>query len=131
MTRRFPLAAFVAGSLLLITPHHAGRAHAETSRGSFLPTWKLLSTEQKQQFIAGYIQGWRDAARVTDIAIGYVRTNPEKALDGLEGVKQLYDLSGVKPTQLAQEVDAFYADPENGGAPLSLAITSAKRRLQE
>ena len=96
---------------------------------SFSPTWRLLQGQEKQQFVAGYIQGWRDAAKVTDIAISYVRSNPDRAIEGLEGVRALYNLSGMKPAQLVQEIDAFYSDPENGASPLSAAITAARRRV--
>ena len=97
---------------------------------SFSPTWRLMQNQEKQQFIAGYIQGWRDAAKMTDIAISYVRSNPERAVEGLEGIRSLYNLGSVKPSQLVQEIDAFYADPENNTSPLSAAITSAKTRLR-
>lgn len=127
MARLLPfLMGFLLGGVCLT----ATSGISEGNGPSFLPTWKLLTTDQKQQFIAGYIQGWKDAARVTDIAIGYVRTNPERAIEGLEGIRQLYDLSGVKPIQLAHEIDAFYSDPENNGAALSKAITAARRRIQ-
>jgi hypothetical protein len=116
-------------SLLLLFPPRTAPA-SERGTASFLPTWKLLDSHEKEQFIAGYLQGWKDAARVTDIAISYVKTNPEKAIDGLEGIRQLYDVRGVKPSDLAHQIDEFYADPENSDAALSRAITASKKRLQ-
>ncbi len=95
---------------------------------SFLPTWKLLDLNQRQQFIAGYLQGWRDAANVTDIAINFVRRNPDKAIASLEGVRELYRLRTLRPSEIVEAVDEFYADPENSTAPLSRAITAARTR---
>ena len=97
---------------------------------SFSPIWKLMNSEQKQQFISGYIQGWKDAARVTDIAISYIRSNPDKAIDSLQGVKQLYALGRLNPSLLTAEIDEFFADPANSSASLSRAITASKIRLQ-
>jgi len=96
---------------------------------AFYPTWKLLSPAEKQQFVAGYIYGWRDAARVTDVVITYVKDNPGKAIEGLEQVKDLYDLGDLKPGILAQAIDAFFEDPDNKGAGLSQAVSAAKRAV--
>lgn len=96
---------------------------------AFLPVWKLMSGQEKLQFIAGYIQGWKDAAKVTDIAIDYVKSNPTEAVDGLERIRRLYGLSGVRPSQIVDEVDDFYSDPDNMNSPLSVAVTAAKNRV--
>jgi len=93
---------------------------------SFLPIWKLLSRPEKLQFIAGYIQGWRDAAKVTDIAISFVRENPQQAVEGMERVRALYELSDLKPDLVVNQLDQFYADPDNRQAPLSRAISAAR-----
>ena len=103
-------------------------AQAEDT-SSFYPTWKLLGSREKEQFVAGYIQGWKDAAQVTDIAISYVRDNPGKAIEGLEQVKGLYDVRDLRPGMLAGAIDNFYAKPENQGAALSLAVSAAKSAL--
>ena len=103
-------------------------SESASSQKSFLPVWKLLSNDQKQEFVAGYIQGWHDAAMVTDIAITYIKQNPRDAINGLERIKSVYDLSAVKPDAVVQAIDEFYSNPENGAAPLSLAITSARNR---
>ena len=95
----------------------------------FLPTWKLLPDEAKRQFVAGYLHGWSDAAKVTDIAIDYVTGNPDEALDGLKRLKQLYNISGVQAEQLSEGISQFYTDPENAGAPLSKAVTAARNRV--
>ncbi len=102
--------------------------NAESSLASFLPIWKLLNYDQKVQFVSGYIQGWKDAARVTDIAIAYVRENPKNAVDGLEKLKGLYDLSDLKPNTVVDQIDTFYADPENSEAALSRAINASRGR---
>ena len=93
---------------------------------SFYPTWKLLDSQQKQQFIAGYMMAWKDAANVTDLAIKFVKTNPDKALDGLQSVRRVYDLSSMRPETLSQQIDAFYESPANRQFTLTQAISFAK-----
>lgn len=99
------------------------------AQGSFLPSWKLMNAQEKQHFIAGYVQGWRDAQQVTDITISYVKKNPANAVSGLEKMRSLYDLSGAKPELLARAIDVFYMDPANGNASLSSAVTAARNAL--
>jgi hypothetical protein len=107
-------------------------ARADTSDASagFLAVWRLMSNEQKQQFIAGYFQGWRDANKVTDIAIQYVREHPDKAIDGLEKIRALYDLHELSPNEVIPLIDAFYKHPENQNATFSSAVTAARQSLQ-
>jgi len=100
------------------------------TESSFFPTWKLLSSEERKQFIAGYIQGWRDAEKVTSIAVDYVRQEPNKAVEGLKKVQELYDLSGVTPDSLITGIDHFYSDPGNHSASLSRAVSAAKNSLR-
>ncbi len=122
----FRLISFLTVVWLLISPP---AAHLEELPPAFYPTWKLMSFAEKQQFVAGYIHGWRDAARVTDIVITYVKDNPGKAVEGLEQVRGLYDLRDLKPTILAQALDTFFEDPENKTAGLSQAVSAAKRAI--
>lgn len=103
--------------------------HCEDSPHPFYPTWKLLSPAEKQQFVAGYIQGWKDAERVTDVAISYVKENPGKAVDGLERIRSLYDLGDLRPALLASAIDEFYRDPDNLNGGLSQAVSAAKRAV--
>src|SRR5262245_7133347 len=74
-----------------------------SSAASFLPIWKLLSPAEKQQFVAGYVQGWADAARVTDIAIDYVREHPQEAISGLEHIRALYRIQNLKPGEIVHQ----------------------------
>ena len=99
------------------------------AQGSFLPSWKLMNSLEKQHFIAGYVQGWKDAQQVTDITISYVKQNPAQAVAGLEKMRSLYDLSGAKPELLAKAIDVFYMAPENSSASLSSAVTAARNAL--
>ncbi len=96
----------------------------------FLPTWKLLNSEQKQQFIAGYLFGWNDAAQITAIVAGFVKENPEQAQKGLEKLQNLYSVGDLRPQAIAREVDAFYNDPSNSSAGLSRAVSYAKDRVK-
>lgn len=124
-----PGGSFMRRSIaLFFTLFVAFTAHAEDQRG-FLPTWKLLAPEAKEQFIAGYLEGWRDAGVVTDIATQYVKENPQKALEGLEKIKVLYDMSSLKTSAVVSEINGFYRDPENSLASLSKAVSYAKERL--
>jgi hypothetical protein len=99
---------------------------AESESEAFLPTWRLLG-EEKQVFISGYMAGLRDAGKIIDIAIQYVKNNPEEAVTSLERIKQLYAVGEeVKPAQLAHAIDTFYSDPDNSKASLSKAVMSAR-----
>ena len=108
----------------------ADQAGGQAEDSSFLPAWKLLEQQEKQQFISGYAQGWKDAVKIIDIVISYVKENPERAERALESIKEIYSMSGVRPDQLVHEIDVFYSDPANRNAPLSRAITAAKARAR-
>lgn len=117
----------LAAALILSNPRGL---RAEEEKASFLPTWKLLNPQEKQQFMAGYLYGWRDAAKVTDIAISYVKEHPQKAVEGLESIRSLYDVSGFNSSSVAHEVDGFFQDSDNRDASLTAAISYAKSRLR-
>lgn len=104
-----------------IVPSYA--AHKEES---FLPTWKLLNTEQKQQFIAGYLHGWKDAGAVTQVLLEHIEKHPDEAVKSLQTVQSLYDMSSERPSLLAKGVDEFYSDPDNAQSALSKAITASR-----
>jgi hypothetical protein len=100
------------------------------NESSFLPTWKLFRTnESKQQFVAGYLSGFRDAARVTDVAIAYAKEHPNDTVSGLERIKGIYAMEGLTAETMVRELDAFFAEPEGKEATLSQAIVAARRRL--
>ena len=106
-------------------------AHAD-DRGEppFQPVWELLNRQEKQQFIAGYLFGMRDAATMTGVVREFLRENPTSAPESLDRIKSLYqDMASGKPDALAKEIDAFYKDPANHEAPLSRAITAARNKL--
>lgn len=93
---------------------------------NFSVTWKHLTDEQRSQIVTGYLFGWRDAARITDIAIDYIKNNPAKAVEGLERIKALYDFSGLQPDVVVKRLNRFYEQPDNRGKPLSAALSSVK-----
>ena len=124
---RSPICMMLSLGLLFGPPSHC---RAEDEKASFLPTWKLLNPQEKQQFMAGYLYGWRDAAKVTDIAITYVKENPQKAVEGLESIRALYDVSRFSSSSIAHEVDSFFQDSDNRDASLTAAISYAKARLR-
>jgi hypothetical protein len=99
---------------------------AEEPPASFLPSWRLLSPSQKQDFVAGYMLGWSDAAKVTDVVIGYVKDHPHESISGLQRIKQIYDFGGISPAEAVSGLDRFYARPENREAPFSQAISAMK-----
>ncbi len=113
---------YIAFFLLALFPSHVLLADSTP----FLPTWRLLTKEQKQQFISGYLQGWKDAGKITDVALEHIRKNPEQAVKALESIQGIYELSHHGPDILAREVDNFYSEPENSQASLSVAISSSR-----
>ena len=117
-------------AILLIVVPFSNFSVAE-GQGSFAPTWKLLDTSAKEQFIAGYLEGWRDAGVINDIASEYIKENPTKALEGLERVKALYDLSSLKAAAIVKKVDEFYKNPANQASSLSRAVSYAKAGLEQ
>jgi hypothetical protein len=121
------LCAIVLGSLLILNTQE-GRA--DDDKTAFLPTWKLLNPQEKQQFMAGYLYGWRDASKVTDIALNYVKENPDKAVEGLESIRALYDVSKLNSGGVVREIDGFFQDSDNHDATLMAAISYAKARLR-
>ncbi|MBN8548722.1 MAG: hypothetical protein J0M12_05365 [Deltaproteobacteria bacterium] len=130
MTRPISLSFICAVLALALSTTSPMRCMAEDEKASFLPTWKLLNPQEKQQFMAGYLYGWRDAAKVTDIAISYIKENPQKAVEGLESVRALYDVSRFNSSAIAHEVDTFFQDSDNHDASLTAAISFAKARLR-
>lgn len=96
---------------------------------SFLPTWKLLRADAKQQFISGYLFGWRDAKKVTDVAIDYVKENPANAVSGLERVRGIYDMEGLTPESVVRELDNYFSGSEGKDATLSQAVTAVRMRM--
>ncbi|MBX7145621.1 MAG: hypothetical protein K1X79_14310 [Oligoflexia bacterium] len=105
-------------------------AWCDSAQESFLPIWKLLNNQEKQQFISGYLHGWQDAAKVTDIAIGYVRENPQKAVEGLQSIRSVYEVGDLRPADIAQQIERFFADSSNKDASLSKAISFARAQLR-
>jgi hypothetical protein len=112
------------GRIALASPSEA--ANPKPQGIPIYPVWRLLTHEQKTQYLAGYVQGWKDASRVTDIAIEFVKENPEDAVKGLEQLKSLYDLSDLSPSLLVVQIDNYLSSVENREAPLSLAISAAR-----
>lgn len=125
--RHFLTLIFLASFIALGLPASA----LETEQADFGPTWKLLNTQEKQQFISGYLHGWKDARVVTDIAAKYVRENPDQAVQGMEKIRELYNLSDLRPEGLVRQIDAFFQQPENSRASLSRAISAAKSAAKQ
>lgn len=92
----------------------------------FASTWKLLTSIQKEQFVAGYLQGYRDASKVTEVTLEYVKENPQRAVDGLETLKRVYFVEGVRPAALVSSLDQFFSAPENQSSSFSQAVNAVK-----
>lgn len=95
---------------------------------SFVPTWKLLKSDEKRQFVAGYMYGWKDAAKVIDIAKDFVQQNPRDAISGLEKIKGVYDLTGLKVDTVVRDLDNYFGDPDHRDSTFSQAITTIRSR---
>ncbi len=108
----------------------AATCFAQDNQAAFYTTWKLLKAQEKQQFIAGYLQAFSDAKRITSIVRDYVKENPNKAQEGLIKIEALYDLSGLKADLLSQSIDTYYSLPENRNAPLSQAVSASGAALR-
>ncbi len=102
-------------------------ASAEGGGAPFLPTWKLMSQRDREQFVAGYIQGWRDASSFTDIAIQYVQESPNEALDSLIQLRKVYEVKDLRPALMSEAINDFFKDSSNENAPLSQAVSYAKQ----
>lgn len=120
--------AFIV-AVMALSSSVARAESSEAPEASFSPTWKLLRNEAKQQFISGYLFGWRDAKKVTDIAIEYVKENPANAVNGLEKVRGIYDMEGLAAESMVRELDKFFSESEGKDATLSQAVTAVRMRM--
>lgn len=115
--------------ITLISLPGSGRSE-DLSEPPFAPVWQLLNKEQKQQFIAGYLLGMKDAATMTGVLKDFVQGNPTSAQESLERLRGIYDeLSQGKPDTVSEAIDRFFKDPANKEAPLSRAITAARSSM--
>jgi len=109
---------------------NSGQMITETTKPSgFGPTWVLLSSAEKQQFIAGYLKGLSDGGNIADIAITYIKDNPKGAIEGLESLKKVWGVSGLTPQELTHGLDKFYSEASNRDKPLSIAISIQRDRF--
>ncbi len=110
---------------IVATPVGSSVAYADSA--SFEPIWRLLTREQKQQFVAGYLNGMRDAAQMTDLLQVIVKQNPDAAAGSLDRLAQIYmDVGRSTPEAIVDGIESFYSNPSNSGAQLSAAITAAQ-----
>jgi hypothetical protein len=115
---------------MVSAPHLVAWGESKTeTEASFAPTWRLLKGDSKQQFVAGYLFAWRDAARVTDAAIEYAREHPQNAVTGLERIRGIYDMEGLTAESMARELDKFFTESDGREATLSQAMTAVRSRL--
>lgn len=116
------IALFLVGASLV-----GGSACAYADGGGFEPVWRMLTRDQKQQFVAGYLNGMRDAAQMTDLLQILVKQNPEAASGSLDRLAQIYqDVGRASPDSIVEGIESFYSNPENSRAQLSAAITAAQ-----
>lgn len=123
---KFPLVllAVLLAAVPSLAPSYVRAENAPES--GFGPTWKLMSKQERKVFISGYLQAWRDAAKVNDIAIGFIKENPQKAVGSLEQIKSLYDMSGLDPDTMLSKLDRYFADPDHVQSTLSMAMSATK-----
>lgn len=98
---------------------------------SFYPTWKLLRPEERKMFLSGYLHGWQDARKVTDIVLSHTAENPGTAVSSLEKVREIFGIANEPVETLLDRINSFYEDSENQDAPLSVAVSAAGERLTE
>ena len=124
--------AFLLAALLIClpvtpTPAIADEIHASAS---FLPIWRLMTPEQRQQFIAGYVYALGDAQKISNLALTLAEEDPQQAKEALQSLKRLYEPPHLKPDRLASAVDEFYADPDNQDAALSAALSAIRAAIR-
>ena len=96
----------------------------------FFASWKLMNTEEKRQFLSGYKYASEDIQDILNIAIEFIKENPEQAVSGLETLQKLYDFSSIGPDTLVTEVDRYYRESKNREASLSQAMTAARNNIR-
>ena len=89
-----------------------------------------MSNAEKQHFISGYKYAGNDISEILDIAIAYVKENPENAVQGMESLKKLYDYEMISPDSLVRGIDSFYKEGDNRSSSLSRAVSAAKNHLR-
>ena len=114
---------YLVVSILIISP--ISSAYGESDFNSLLPTWRLLSRQQKEQFVAGYLQGMREAEHITKLAIA--GANEKNLSETLSQLPSVYDVQGLAARDLVVEIDAFYKKPENRDKPMFAAVIEARR----
>ena len=104
----------------------ASHAEPELTEPPFAPTWALMNQVERQNFVAGYLHGMKDAATMTHVLRDFVRENPKSAEESLERLRAIYaGLGKGKAPEVAEGIERFFKDPANRQAPLSRAITGA------
>lgn len=123
------LPVILAFGLLCLSPllsPQASHAEPELTEPPFAPTWALMNRVERQNFVAGYLHGMKDAATMTHVLRDFVRENPKSAEESLERLRAIYaNLGKGKAPEIAAGIDRFFKDPANREAPLSRAITGA------
>jgi hypothetical protein len=129
--RRTPIWTYVFACIVVLTavPRTLLSEESGDSVQGFAPTWKLLDAEAKRQFIAGYLFAFSDAARITDIALEYIKENPQGAVSGLEQIRSVYDMRGVTPDMVVHELDVYFREDGGKEATLSQAVTAVRSQL--
>ena len=92
----------------------------------FAETWKMMSSLEKQQFAAGYLFGLRDAARMQDVTLSYIRENPTQAISGIERIRDILSAEGASPDTLVRSVDEYFNDAKNRNATITMAMSRAR-----
>ena len=121
----FPLFLLAFFFLFFLVLNQNPAASAQTNT-SFYPTWKLLKPSERKLFVSGYLHGWRDSRRVTEILKAHVEKNPDSAVASLEKIRELYSTADVPIEELVERLTVFYTDPENHDAPLSVAVSASR-----
>ena len=96
------------------------------AKATFGPTWKLLSADQKRQFVAGYLQAWQDAGKVTEALAAFSREKPEQLAQSFDKILAIFDVARLSPDTVARELDRIFSDPETRELTLAEAMSSAR-----
>ena len=124
---RFQALKQTAACILLLVFVAIPTSSLSQSDEPFEPVWHLLNREQKQQFIAAYLHGMRDAATLTSVLEGFLKENPNAGEASVQKLSSLYRAIGTGDAgDLTKKLDRFFNNPNNAQAPLSRAVTAVQ-----
>ena len=76
------------------------------------------------------MKGLSDSRKVSATVIDFIKQNPGQSASVMRTLDNLFGVSPSSPTELALEVDKYYADSDNRESPLAKALAEARAQLK-